>query len=208
MIPCFPILCLLVLVGLPVGPGMCAELHKLNNKSVEWLSDSGKVDGITYKFIEKENFYSFRGEFVTYVDYDCLLAVSFELEHKLKYNKNVSSIKLIKGGSDNYVVRYVIEKFLIIKNTSYWLLRLHPEKKMISYRMLSNESNMQMYDVVNQSGGYYKFIKLKKGYKVIYYQESTLEPGFLMRPYLSVAKDEAIKFMSDYKAYLKQFCNP
>jgi hypothetical protein len=166
--------------------------------------DTGHINGVGYKFIQKDTFYSFTGSFFIDANIECVKDVSFNVEHKQQYTADAKSISLLKRGEGWCILRYVYQKFRYFENSSDWMIKLGEDR--IDYKMIYNKSNVDIADVLLTSEGYYAFTKEATGYRVEYYQECYLKPGFLTKRYLSIAKDDAIRLMVDYHAYLQRTC--
>lgn len=174
------------------------------------LSDTGLINGIKYEFIQEDTFYSFRGSFLIKTKIECITNVSFDFDHKIQYTLGAKSIRLVRQGVNWYEVSYTYQKFFFflffIENTSNWLITLIPEKNRIVFKMISNQSNVEIANIVLTSMGYYQFRSENNGFRIEYFQECLLKSGPLTKPYISAAKKDAIKFVLDYKEYMEKTC--
>ncbi len=179
--------------------GTCmADIRVNNNNKLERYSipDSGFINGIRYKFIIKGAYYSFRCSFFSKSNLACISSVSFEYKHKVNYNKIVKSMSLLQQGKN----------FYFLENTSKWILVFLPDKNKIIIKMLSNKSNIPMFDFIQSSGGYFKFRAEGNGYQIEYFQECMLSSDLIAIPYIPEAKNDALNFIKDYKDYLERVC--
>jgi len=170
------------------------------------LSDTGLINGIEYEFIQEDTFYSFRGSFLIKAKIECITNVSFDFDQKIQYTLGAKSIRLVRQGVNWYEVSYTYQKFFFIENTSNWLITLIPEKNKIVFKMISNQSNIKIADIVLTSMGYYQFRPENNGFRIEYLQECHLKSSPLTKTYISGAKKDAIKFLLDYKEYMERTC--
>lgn len=202
----FIVLCLLVFVSVYRMNAKDNFLFFEKQTLSALASDTGSINGITYKFFQKDTFCSFRASFVIKAQIECITDVSFNIDHKKQYTHNVKSIQLLKEGREWYIASYTIEKPFFTKNTSVWIIISHSDKNKISFKMISNHCNVKICDIVQRSSGYYLFEAVKKGIKISYYQESFLKQGGFVKLYISAVKNDAVKILTDYKEYLENTC--
>lgn len=178
--------------------------EKLNGFSQE--IDSGQINGINYYFVSADTFYSFRGYFTCKSDPACLCDITFSPEHKVKYTKDLRSFKVTEEGGDWYRAEYRFTRYSVIRNTSDWLIKWDADSLKIGFRMISSASNIIDDDLIISSSGYYQFKEDEDGYIVEYFQECLLKPGFQSGLFISGAKADALRFISDYRDYLMKNC--
>jgi len=177
-----------------------------SNKASVPLSDSGLINGIEYEFIQKDTFYSFHGSFLIKAKIECITNVSFDFNQKIQYTLGAKSIRLLRQGENWYEVSYTYQKFFFIENISNWLIRLIPGKNKIVFKMISNQSNIGIADIVLSSMGYYQFRPEDDGFRIEYFLECYLKSSLLTKSYITNAKKDVIKFLSDYKEYMEKTC--
>lgn len=199
---------LLIFILFPIEGKCMAGKKEINNTALESLGipDSGFVNGINYKFVIKGAYYSFRSSFFSKSNIECISSISFDYNHKVKYNKVVKSMNLLQQGKNWYEVCYTYEKFYFIENTSKWILVYFPDKNKIIIKMISNKSNIPLFDFIISSDGYFKFSAENNGYRIEYFQECLLSSDLVAIPYVPEAKNDALNFIKDYKEYLEKTC--
>jgi len=178
----------------------------MNADTPETKTDTGNIEGISYEFIRSDTSYSFLGSFVVDLPLDCITEISYDINHKRNFSPVIKSVEMMEEGNGWYESCYTIEKMLIFKNTSCWRVTSHPENQMLIFEMISSYSNLNIYDILLKSGGYFQFESEGKGIKITYYLASDFKPGILVKPFLSVARKEAIKFLMQYREYLHSTC--
>jgi hypothetical protein len=57
------------------------------------------------------------------------------------------------------------------------------------------------------STGYYHILKGNGHCRVEYFQECRLKPGLFMQAYIKEAKQEAVKFLNEFKKYIERKCD-
>jgi hypothetical protein len=171
------------------------------------LSEIGEINRANYEFIQEDTSYAFRGSFVIKAELDCLINVAYDFEHVIKYNSGAKSIELIQQGENWYKVSYTYRKLIIFENTSIWRRTLKRDEQKILFEMISNKSNISIVPEVLSSLGYYQIKPEQEGYRVEYFQECKLKPGFLKDTYINKAKKEAIKFLLEFKKYVERTCD-
>ena len=173
------------------------------------LSDTGSMNGIEYEFIQEDAFYSFQGSFFIKAKIECITNVSFDFDQKIQYTLGAKSIRLVRQGVNWYEISYTYQKilfFFFIENTSNWLMKLIPEKNKIVFNMISSRSNIGIADIVLTSMGYYQFRPENNGFRIEYFQEARLKSSLFTKLYISAAKNDAIKFLLNYKEYMEKTC--
>lgn len=171
------------------------------------LSEIGEINGANYEFIQEDTSYSFRGSFVIKAELNCLISIAYDFEHVIQYNSGAKSIELIQQGENWYKVSYTYRKLIIFENTSIWRRTLKRDEQKILFEMISNKSNISIVPEVLSSLGYYQIKPEQEGYRVEYFQECKLKPGFLKDTYINKAKKEAIKFLLEFKKYVERTCD-
>ncbi|MBN1550971.1 hypothetical protein JW979_05865 [bacterium] len=169
---------------------------------------SGSQDKeVAYKFIQTDNYYSFRGSFHVTAESDCLVNLIYDIKNLQEYTPDVQSIELIRQGDHWYDVCFVYRKFLIFENTSTWRRTLKPDENKIVFEMISSENSLKIIPKVRSSTGYYQITEEKKGCRLEYFQECLLEPGYFKSAYIHEVKQDAIAFLHDFKNYIERKCN-
>jgi hypothetical protein len=160
-----------------------------------------------YEFIQDGNCYSFRGSFIVQAERDCLIDVIYNFEHISKYTAGAESIELVRQEENRYEVTYTYRKFLILENKSTWRRTLKRDEQKVIFEMISTKNNVSFMPQLLSSSGYYQIKPENEGYQVEYFQECKLKPGLLKSTYINQAKKEAIKFLQEFKEYIKKTCD-
>jgi len=162
---------------------------------------------LDYEFIQEDTYYSFRGSFIVKAELDCLISVTYDFEHISKYALGAKSIELVRQGENWNEVTYIYRKFIIFENKSTWRRTLKRDEQKVVFEMISSKNNINIMPKMLSSTGYYQIKQEKECYRVEYFQEGKLKPGFLKDTYINNAKKEAIKFLLEFKEYIEKTCD-
>jgi hypothetical protein len=171
------------------------------------LSPGNSNKEVEYEFNQYDNYYAFQGQFTVKAAHDCLMNVIFKFEHICKYASGAKSLEIVGQDENWYDVTYTYQKFIFFKNQSTWRRTLKPDEDKVVFEMIANRNNSDIIPDVLSSSGYYQILNNKEGYIVKYFQECTLAPSILQKSYIRMAKKEAIKFLQEFKEYVKRTCN-
>lgn len=176
----------------------------LNGNSIN--SDTGMIDDISYEFIESDTFYSFTGSFTTNAKLKCIADITYSPVHRRLYTNDADSIVVKSEGENYYDINLYIQKYQIFRSNSLWRVTIGPDKKMIDFVLVSSDSNFEIDEKLISSKGYYEIVPDNDAFRITYYQECYLKPTILTEIYISLAKNDAMQFISDYKEYLEKSC--
>ena len=159
-----------------------------------------------YEFIQEDTYYSFRGSFLVNAESDCVIDVIYDFHNLSEYTLGAQSIELIQQGDTWYDVYYTYRKLFILENKSTWRRTFKQDEQKIVFKMLSSENNLKIMPELISSTGYYQIIKEEDRCRVEYFQECLLKPGFFKNAFINEAKQEAIKFLHEFKKYIERKC--
>lgn len=159
-----------------------------------------------YEFYVDDSCYSFRGSFIVKAELDCLISVVYDFEHISKYASGAKSIELVRQAENWSVVTYTYRRFIIFKNKSTWRRTLNRENHEVVFLMISSENNINIMPDLLSSSGYYQIRLEEECYRVEYFQECKLVPGFLKDSYINKVKKEAIEFLLEFREYVEKTC--
>jgi len=160
-----------------------------------------------YEFTQEDTYYSFRGSFIVKAESDCLINLIYNFKSISEYALGAQSVELIQQGDNWYDVYYTYRKLFVLENKSTWRRTLKQDEQKIVFEMLSSKNNLKIMPEVISSTGYYQIIKEKDRCRVEYFQECLLKPGFFKSAYINEAKQEAIKFLHEFKKYIERKCD-
>ena len=161
---------------------------------------------LDYKFIQEDNYYSFRATFTSKAAPDCLIDLIYNFKNIPAYASGAKSIDLGPQGENWYEVTFTYRKLLIFENRSTWRRSLKRDKHIIIFDMISNRNNIGIVPEMLSSTGYYRIWPKGEGCLVEYFQECRLKPGPLKEIYINRAKKEAIKFLQVFKKFIDRIC--
>jgi len=175
--------------------------------SLPILTPGSHANETEYEFTQKGMYYMFRGSFLVNAELDCVIDLIYNFNNLSEYICGVQSIERIQQGDGWYDVCFSYRKLLVFENISTWRRTLKADDHKIVFEMLSSKNNMKNMPDVLSSKGYYQFTKEKDLCRLSYFQECTLDSGFLSNVYIKQSKQEAIQFLHDLKKYIKRKCN-
>jgi hypothetical protein len=179
---------------------------------IVWLSFPALFYGrqnqeLIYDFIQKDNYYSFRGIIAVNAKPDCLINLIYDFKNIVEYSSGAKSVELGSQGRDWYEVTYTYRKLVIFENRSTWRRTLMRDDHKIIFTMISTRNNLSILPELLSSTGYYLIIPQQDGCQVEYFQECTLKFGLFKESYINTAKKEAIKFLRVFKDYIDRMCD-
>jgi len=159
-----------------------------------------------YAFTQGDAYYAFRGSFRVNAESDWVLNLIYDFHNLSEYTVGAQSVELIQQGENWYDVSYTYRKFFVLEHTSTWRRTLQPDDRKIVFVMLSSNNNLKIMPEILSSTGYYQIREEQDYCRVEYFQECTLEPGFLKRAYIREAKHEALTFLHAFHQYIEGKC--
>lgn len=175
--------------------------------SLPILLYGSKKKELDYEFMRNDNYYSFRGSFIVKAEPDCLINLIYDFKNISKYASGAKSIELVRQGENWYEVTFTYRKLLFLENQSTWRRTLNRDEHKVVFKMISNRNNLNIVPKMLFSTGYYQIRPEKEGCRVEYFQECKLMPGLLKDMYINKAKNEAIKFLREFKEYINKTCD-
>lgn len=175
--------------------------------SLPILLYGSKKKELDYEFIQEDNYYSFRGSFIVKAEPDCLINLIYDFKNISKYASGAKSIELVRQGENWYEVTFTYRKLLFLENQSTWRRTLNRDEHKVVFKMISNRNNLNIVPKMLFYTGYYQIRPEKEGCRVEYFQECKLMPGLLKDMYINKAKNEAIKFLREFKEYINKTCD-
>lgn len=160
-----------------------------------------------YEFIQQDTCYSFRGSFLVSAESDSVIDLIYNFNNLSEYTIGAQSVERIQQGDHWYDVSFIYRKFFIFENKSTWRRTLKTDEHKIVFEMLFSKNNLKVMPDVISSTGYYHIVREKDRCRVEYFQECTLKPGVFKSAYINEAKQEAIKFLHEFKKYIERKCH-
>ena len=162
------------------------------------------LNGVSYEFTQIGNLYRFCGTFSTSTEPDCLLHIFYDSDHLLNFITRADSIILLYQGRNSYEVCYVYRKLLFESKFTY-RKTLIQQKQRIVFEMVSNQQGFFSFPKVLSSRGYYEIRPQAEGYTIVYFEEARIGSK-LPNGLVSMAKNEAIRFLEELKKYTENKC--
>ena len=163
------------------------------------------LNGVSYEFTQMGNLYRFCGTFSTSTDPDCLLNVFYDFDHLLNFITRADSIILLHQGRNSYEVCYVYRKLLFESRFTYRKTLIQRDQR-IAFEMVSNEQGFFSFPKVLSSRGYYEIKPRAEGCTFVYFEEARIGSKLPYR-LVSMAKNEAIRFLEEIKKYTESKCH-
>jgi hypothetical protein len=161
-------------------------------------------NGVSYEFTQIGNLYRFCGTFSTSTDPDCLLHIFYDSDHLLNSITQADSVILLHQERNRYEVCYVYRKLLFESRFTYRKTFIQQEQR-ITFEMVSNQQGFFSFPKVLSSRGYYEIRPQVEGYTIVYFEEARIGSE-LPNGLVSMAKNEAVKFLQKLKKYVERKC--
>ena len=156
----------------------------------------------THSFTEDSTRYTFACEFTVAADHDRVLELLYRFEHVQRFSKPVSEAELLGEGPDWQVVRFTYSTWLGSLVTTF-RRELDRPRRTIRFRMTEVRRTGLPVPMPTASSGEYRLVPVAGGVRVIYRQEGETSDSVLLRPWMSRARSEAIRFAEGLEAYLR-----
>jgi len=170
------------------------------------LQDGSSTEEMKYDFCQSDSAYSFSGSFIIETELECLIRIVSDFRHISKYASGAKSVELIRQRNNWTEVSYTYRRFLFLENKSVWRRTLYREKLELVFELISSENNMKIMPEMRSSSGYYRIKPSDDGFQIEYFQVCNLTTDLLTTTYIRKVKEEAIKFLHDFRKYIMQTC--
>ncbi len=166
----------------------------------EWQT----LNGVSYEFTQMGNLYRFRGTFSTSSNSNCLLYIFYDFDHLINFITHADSIISLSQERDSYEVCYVYRKLLFMSRFTYRKTLMQQEQRIV-FEMVSHEQGFFSFPKVLSSRGYYEIKPHSQGYTIVYFEEAQIGSK-LPSGVVSMAKNEAVKFLEELKKCVERKC--
>jgi hypothetical protein len=114
------------------------------------------------------------------------------------------SIILQHQERNSYESCYVYRKLLFERRFTYRKILFQQEQR-ITFEMVSNEQGFFSFPRVLSSRGYYEIKPQAEGYTIVYFEEARIGSR-VPHGLVSMAENEAIRFLEELKKYIELKC--
>lgn len=155
-----------------------------------------------HTFTEEGTRYTFTCEFTVAGDPDRVLDLLYRFEHLQRFSQPISKVELLAEGPGWQSVRFTYATWLGSLVTTF-RRELDQPGRTIRFHMTETRRTGLPLPMPTASAGEYRLEPVTGGVHVIYRQAGETSDSLLLRPWMSRARSEAVRFAEGLEAYIR-----